>query len=101
MKDRLAQRDLGEGLEWIISRVPEPTETVSSHSSSLVFVEALGDREKEILTLIGAGLKNKEIATELFISINTVHYHTKNIYSKLGVNTRIQAVTKAKELNLL
>ncbi|MCP4419305.1 MAG: response regulator transcription factor [Chloroflexi bacterium] len=40
------------------------------------------------MTLIAAGLKNKEIAAQLFISLNTVHYHTKNLYSKLGVNKR-------------
>lgn len=64
-------------------------------------VDPLSERELAILTLIEAGRKNKEIAAELFVSINTVHYHTKNIYGKLGVNSRTQAIAKAKELNLL
>jgi LuxR family maltose regulon positive regulatory protein len=64
-------------------------------------VDPLSERELEILTHIAAGSKNKEIAAELFVSVNTIHYHTKNIYSKLGVNNRTKAIAKAKELNLL
>ena len=101
LKNCMAQRNLGDGLNWIITRAPTPSKTVSPPSTPSTLVEALGGREKEILTLIRDGRKNKEIAAELFISINTVHYHTKNIYSKLAVNTRIQAVAKARELNLL
>ncbi|MCA9977958.1 MAG: DNA-binding response regulator, partial [Anaerolineales bacterium] len=47
------------------------------------------------------GLKNKEIAAQLFISLNTVLYHTKNIYSKLGVSKRSLAIAKARELELI
>jgi LuxR family maltose regulon positive regulatory protein len=64
-------------------------------------VDPLSKRELEILTLIAAGLKNKEIAEQLFISLNTVLYHIKNIYSKLGVNKRTLAIAKAKEINLI
>ena len=74
------------------------------HFSSLIpqpLAEPLSKRELEILSLIAAGLKNKEIAEQLMISLNTVLYHIKNIYSKLGVNKRTLAITKAKELNLI
>jgi len=64
-------------------------------------IEPLSDRELEILHLVAAGLKNKEIAEQLVISLNTVLYHTKNIYGKLGVNKRTLAVAKARELGLL
>ncbi len=64
-------------------------------------VDPLSKRELEILSLIAEGLKNKEIAEELFISLNTVLYHIKNIYSKLGVNKRILAIAKAKEFKLI
>ena len=64
-------------------------------------VEPLSKRELEILALIATGLKNKEIAEQLFISLNTVLYHNKNIYNKLGVNKRTLAIFKARELNLL
>lgn len=64
-------------------------------------IEPLSEREREILSLIANGLKNKEIADQMVISLNTVLYHTKNIYNKLGVNKRTQAILKAQELNLL
>lgn len=64
-------------------------------------IDPLSKRELEILGLIAAGLKNKEIAEQLVISLNTVLYHTKNIYSKLGVNKRTLAVTKARKLQII
>ncbi len=64
-------------------------------------VDPLSERELEVLALVIAGLKNKEIADQLVISLNTVLYHTKNIYGKLGVNKRALAIARAKELNLI
>ena len=64
-------------------------------------MEPLSERELEVLRLMAAGLKHKEIAEELVISMNTVRHHTRNIYGKLGVHRRAQAVAKAKELDLL
>ncbi|UCD83198.1 MAG: winged helix-turn-helix transcriptional regulator [Desulfobacterales bacterium] len=64
-------------------------------------VDPISDRELEVLHLIAAGLSNREIAAKLFISLNTVKTHTKNINSKLDVNSRTRAVARAKELNLL
>ena len=63
--------------------------------------ESLSERELEVLHLIAAGLRNREIADKLFISLNTVKTHTKNINSKLNVNSRIKAIARAKELGLL
>jgi LuxR family maltose regulon positive regulatory protein len=68
-------------------------------SSSLV--EPLSERELEVLVLMTAGLKYKEVAEQLFISLNTVRSHTRNVYSKLNVNNRTQAIARAKELDLL
>jgi len=64
-------------------------------------VEPLSQRELEVLHLIAAGLTNQEIAQKLFISLNTVRTHTKNINSKLNVHNRTQAVARAKELGIL
>ena len=64
-------------------------------------VEPLSERELDVLRLLSAGLSYREIAEELYISINTVKAHAKNIYSKLGVHGRMQAAQRAKELNLL
>jgi ATP/maltotriose-dependent transcriptional regulator MalT len=71
-------------------------ETETSPAPAQSLVDPLTEREMEILSLIATGLKNKEIAATLFVSVNTVHYHTKNLYSKLGVNSRTQAITRAK-----
>ncbi|MDY7031327.1 MAG: LuxR C-terminal-related transcriptional regulator [Thermodesulfobacteriota bacterium] len=64
-------------------------------------LEPLSERELEVLSLITAGFSNREIAEKLFISLNTVKTHTKNINSKLNVNSRIKAVARAKEMGLL
>ncbi|HLP74092.1 MAG TPA: LuxR C-terminal-related transcriptional regulator [Bacteroidales bacterium] len=61
----------------------------------------LSAREIEVLILIEENLSNQEIADKLFVSINTVKTHLKNIYLKFGVDSRTKAVKKAKELNLV
>jgi LuxR family maltose regulon positive regulatory protein len=63
--------------------------------------EALSDRELDVLVLIAAGFTNREIGLELAIALNTVKGHTREIYSKLDVHSRTQAVAKARELGLL
>jgi len=64
-------------------------------------IEPLTAREREVLCLIAAGLKNQDIADCLVISVATVKSHVTNIYGKLGVSRRIQAVAQAQELGLL
>jgi LuxR family maltose regulon positive regulatory protein len=61
-------------------------------------VEALSDRELEILEMLVEGYSNKRIGAALFISENTVKYHLKNIYGKLGVGNRTQASMAARTL---
>jgi NarL family two-component system response regulator LiaR len=58
-------------------------------------------RELEILTLIARGLTNREIATQLFVSENTVKTHCSRVFDKLGAARRTQAVQRGKELGLL
>ncbi|MFN2166613.1 MAG: LuxR C-terminal-related transcriptional regulator, partial [Anaerolineae bacterium] len=64
-------------------------------------VEPLSERELEILRLIAAGRSNPEIAELLFLSLNTVKWHAKNLYSKLNVSSRIEAAALAQELELI
>jgi LuxR family maltose regulon positive regulatory protein len=64
-------------------------------------VEPLSDRELEILRLIAAGLSNQEIADTLIVSINTVKTHVRRMYGKLSVSNRLQAVERARELDIL
>ncbi len=73
---------------------PEPP-----NRSSLV--EPLSSRELEVLALVDAGFSNQEIAAKLNIAASTVKTHINNIYGKLGVQTRVQAVNRARELGLL
>ena len=63
--------------------------------------EPLSERELEILELIALGLSNQQIAMRLVLSLATVKWHASNIYGKLGVGNRNQAVVKARELGLL
>jgi two-component system, NarL family, response regulator LiaR len=58
-------------------------------------------RELEILTLVARGLSNREIATQLFVSENTVKTHCSRTFDKLGAARRTQAVQRGKELGLL
>jgi LuxR family transcriptional regulator, maltose regulon positive regulatory protein len=64
-------------------------------------VEELSRRELEILNLISQGLSNQDICERLFLSMGTVKWHTSNIYGKLGVRGRTQAVALARKLRLL
>jgi LuxR family maltose regulon positive regulatory protein len=64
-------------------------------------IEPLSERELEVLQLIAAGLTNSEIASRLFLSPNTVKVHTHNIYGKLNVHSRTQAIARSQELGLL
>src|SRR3546814_14980524 len=59
-------------------------------------LEPLTDREKQILVYLANGVSNKEIARRIFVSENTVKFHLKNIYSKLAVSSRLQAINPAR-----
>ena len=63
--------------------------------------EPLSPREREVLSLIAAGLTNREIAERLVVSPETIKKHTGSIYGKLGVGNRTEAATRARELDLL
>ncbi len=62
---------------------------------------SLSAREMEVLALIAEGKSNQEISAELYLALNTVKRHAYNIYAKLGVKKRTQAVSKARQLGLI
>jgi len=69
--------------------------------TSLISQLELSKRELEILSLLAQGHSNQEIATKLFVSVSTVKTHIQNIFEKLDVKRRIQAIEKARRLNLI
>jgi LuxR family transcriptional regulator, maltose regulon positive regulatory protein len=64
-------------------------------------VEPLSEREIEVLHLMAEGYKYQEIAERLVISINTVRHHNRNIFGKLNVNSRMEAIDRARQMHLL
>jgi LuxR family maltose regulon positive regulatory protein len=64
-------------------------------------VEQLTPRELEVLQLIAAGDSNQTIANKLVITLSAVKKHTGNIFGKLNVNSRTQAIARARQLGLL
>ncbi|MEM7349140.1 MAG: LuxR C-terminal-related transcriptional regulator, partial [Chloroflexota bacterium] len=76
-------------------------EAQTQQSMPQPLIEPLSERELEILTLIADGLANRQIAEQLYLTVGTVKWHLNNIYGKLGVRRRTQAVARARELQLL
>jgi LuxR family transcriptional regulator, maltose regulon positive regulatory protein len=76
---------------------------VKTHAqpTAALLVEPLSERECEVLGLLAEGLSNQQIAGRLYLSIRTVKFHTGNIYSKLGVKSRTEAIAQARKLGLL
>jgi LuxR family maltose regulon positive regulatory protein len=75
--------------------------SVSHASTAQPLPEPLSERELEVLKLLTTELSGPEIARQLMISLNTMQTHTKNIYAKLGVNSRRAAVRRAGEIGLV
>ena len=61
----------------------------------------LTEREKEVLRLLERGWKHSDIGKELFVSVTTIRYHVRNIYTKLEVNDKVLAIKKARKLKLI
>jgi LuxR family maltose regulon positive regulatory protein len=61
----------------------------------------LSERELDVLRYLSQGLTYEEIGRQLFLSLNTVQFHVKNIYGKLLVNKRVQAIEKARQMHLI
>ncbi len=80
-------------------RLDQPRRGPVKNSHDLI--EHLSERELEVLDLVAQGLSNREIATRLYLALNTVKGHNRNIYGKLGVQRRTEAVARARELCLL
>jgi two-component system, NarL family, response regulator LiaR len=84
-------------------RVPAEAPALEPFAPNTARQQTLGitARELEILTLVARGFSNREIATQLFVSENTVKTHCARAFDKLGAARRTQAVRRGKELGLL
>ena len=90
----------------IVTRIIEKEvfiETLPTGEINQKEIEKLGisKRELDVLDLMATGLSNEEIAEKLFVSLNTVKTHSSNIFLKLDVKRRTQAIEKAKRLNII
>jgi DNA-binding CsgD family transcriptional regulator len=87
----------------VVKEVLVPSEPAAPFASNTARQQALGitARELEILNLVARGFSNREIATQLFVSENTVKTHCARAFDKLGAARRTQAVQRGKELGLL
>jgi LuxR family maltose regulon positive regulatory protein len=98
---RLLQRhaSLPTAYAPVVAELIDALERVSAPPPGLL--EPLSERERAVLRLLPALLSNPEIASELFVSVNTVKTHIKTIYRKLDVTSRRDAVVRARELRLI
>jgi len=75
--------------------------TLAAVSGQASLPQPLTSRELEVLDLIGQGYSNQQISDRLVVTLHTVKKHSSNIYGKLGVKGRIQAIVRARDLGLL
>jgi LuxR family maltose regulon positive regulatory protein len=110
VSDEPARRLLGYA-DTLLTSFDRPSPTVVQRQSAIVgckhprnqqsTIEALSEREMEVLRLMAAGKSNQEIARTLVITVGTVKTHNNHIFSKLGVQNRAQAIVRAQALGLI
>ena len=98
---RVASRGVAPGYTRKLLAAFEPDTLPGKPPSTTTLIEPLSERELEVLRLLKTELSGPEIARELVIALSTLRTHTRNIYGKLGVRNRMQAVARAKSLGLL
>ena len=90
-------------VDKLLAAFPQPTALPQSalNTQQSAMIEPLSQRELEILKLIAQGLSNREIGERLFLALDTVKGHNRRIYDKLQVQSRTEAIARARELGLL
>ncbi len=100
--ERLSSAPLGMYVNRLLEAFAQesPAKPASANDGAVAEpVEKLTDRESEVLEMVADGHSNQEISEKLFLSIGTIKWHLHNIYDKLMVRNRTQAVKRARELN--
>ena len=93
--------DLDAPADPLPESAPLPHQAAVSPADGETLVEPLTPRESEILHLVASGHTNQAIADRLYLSLNTVKWHSSRIFGKLGVESRTQALIRARELRLV
>ena len=88
-------------LPELVAKVERRLRLVSTRPTRTPYEEDLSERELAVLRLLATELTQREIGEALFVSFNTVKTHVKSIFRKLDVDTRKDAVSRARELSLL
>lgn len=101
LKSVAAQGVETEFIHDILSASIESPSASFNQKKRLELVESLSDRELEVLQLLATDLTVPEIADKMYLAVSTVRSHVKNIYGKLNVHSRFEAVIKGQELGLL
>lgn len=99
-----AEKFTGEAqsfLREILHSFGQAEEVSQAQIEALSTSASISQREQEVLHLLNSGYANRDIAEQMYISESTVKTHLRNIYEKLGVSSRIQAVKRAKDLHLI
>lgn len=100
---RMAKQEFAIAYVYKLLSVYDAGESLSTDNTATEqqLIEPLSDRELEVLQLVADGLSNREISERLYIALSTVKGHNRNIYGKLGVERRTEAIARARELGLL
>jgi LuxR family maltose regulon positive regulatory protein len=97
-----SERFIGEILQWLgHNKKDVPYLLLEENFKSLATAASITTREQAVLKLLSEGFGNREIAAQLCVSLGTVKTHLSNIYDKLGVKSRVQAVAEAQALKLI
>ncbi|MCB0041204.1 MAG: helix-turn-helix transcriptional regulator, partial [Caldilinea sp.] len=90
-----------EYIDALLAAMPAPADAGAALPAPAELVEPLTEREQEVLRLMAQGLTYQQMAEQLIVSINTVRYYVRNVYSKLDVHRRGAAIARARALGLL
>lgn len=97
---KLTRKKPEKEIVYVEKEVPVPASGFTPDENRIRQL-GMSEREMDVLKLVAEGCSNQEIADKLFVSLNTVKTHTSNIFMKLEVNRRTQAVQKAKSLRII
>ncbi len=92
---------MGVKLTGAAFETEQPTRMDASPPPDQSLAEPLSQREMDVLRLIAGGCSNREIGDRLFLALDTVKGHNRKIFGKLGVQSRTEALARARELSLL